>query len=263
MISEPALFTDGEAYERRMGRWSAVVGKSFLEWLALPKGLAWLDAGCGTGAFTEVIMANAAPSAVTGIDPSLDQIAYAKTRPGTAAASYHVGDAQALPFDANAFNAAVMALVIAFVPEPARAVSEMRRVVRPGGTVAAYMWDLPGGGLPFNPIYGAMKSMNLAPPMPPSMDASRREIMKQLWRDAGLEAVETEVFRIPVTFTSFDEFWTSNTLPVGPLGKYIETLDAETKQDLRLRLEQRLTRGPSGSITYEAFANAVKGRVNA
>jgi ubiquinone/menaquinone biosynthesis C-methylase UbiE len=228
----------------------------------VPQGLAWLDAGCGTGAFTEVVMTSASPSSVTGIDPSPDQIAYAKTRPGTASASYHVGDAQALPFDANAFDVAVMALVIAFVPEPARAVAEMRRVVKQGGTVAAYMWDLPGGGLPFNPIYGAMKSMNLSPPMPPSMDASRREVMEQLWRDAGLEAIETEVFRIPVTFTSFEEFWISNTLPVGPLGKYIETLDAAIKQDLRTRLEQRLKRGPSGSSTYEAFANAVKGRVS-
>jgi ubiquinone/menaquinone biosynthesis C-methylase UbiE len=263
MSSEPALFTDGEAYERRMGRWSGMVGRDFLSWLALPKGLAWLDAGCGTGAFTEVIMAGASPAAVTGIDPSPDQIAYAKTRPGTASASYHVGDAQALPFAAGVFDVAVMALAIAFVPEPARAVAEMCRVVRPNGTVAAYMWDLPGGGLPYNPIYGAMKSMTLSPPMPPSMDASRRETMEQLWHDAGLEAVETEVFRIPVTFASFDEFWTSNTLPVGPLGKYIETLDAATKQDLRSRLEQRLTRGPSGSIAYEAFANAVKGRVSA
>jgi ubiquinone/menaquinone biosynthesis C-methylase UbiE len=262
MSSDPALFTDGEAYERRMGRWSAMVGKDFVDWLAQPKGLAWLDAGCGTGAFTEVIMANAGPSAVTGIDPSPDQITYAKSRPGTASASYHVGDAQALLFDANAFDVAAMALVIAFVPEPARAVAEMRRVVKPGGTVAAYMWDLPGGGLPFYPIYGAMKSMNLTAPMPPSMDALRREVMEQLWRDAGLEAIETEVFRIPVTFTSFDEFWTANTLPVGPLGKYIETLDADTKQDLQTRLEQRLTRGPSGSIAYEAFANAVRGRVS-
>jgi ubiquinone/menaquinone biosynthesis C-methylase UbiE len=263
MSSAPELFTDGEAYERRMGRWSTIVGKSFLDWLALPTGLSWLDAGCGTGAFTEVIMAEASPAAVTGIDPSTEQIAYAKTRPGTAGASYHTGDAQALPFDAKSFDVAVMALVIAFVPEPARGVAEMRRVVRPRGTVAAYMWDLPGGGLPFDPFYGAMKAMNLNPPMPPSSDASRREIMEQLWHDAGLETVETEVFRIPVTFTSFDEFWTSTTLPVGPLGKYIETLNTATKRDLRTRLEQRLTSGKSGTITYEAFANAVKGRVGA
>lgn len=256
-----SLFTDGAAYEQRMGRWSRMVGRPFIRWLGVPEGLSWLDAGCGNGAFTEEIVAHARPSTVTGIDPSEDQIAYARTRPGTESAEFRLGDAQQLPFADARFDVAAMALVIAFIPDPARAVAELRRVVKPGGWVATYMWDLLGGGLPINPMYGAFKSMDLTPPLPPSAEASRREALEALWRNAGLEQVTTEVFRIPISFASFDEFWESNTLPVGPLGKFIEKLPPAAKDELRDRLRARLPAASGGSIAYESFANAVKGRV--
>lgn len=76
------LFTDGEAYERLMGRWSRLIGRGFLEWLDVPKGLRWLDVGCGNGAFTEEIVARCVPATVMAIDPSAEQLAYARTRPG-------------------------------------------------------------------------------------------------------------------------------------------------------------------------------------
>ena len=137
------LFDDGQAYERLMGRWSRLVGEQFLDWLDLPKGLRWLDAGCGNGAFTETLIERCAPSTVAAIDPSEGQLAYARTRPGTTMAQFHVGDAQALPFDDDSFDAATMALVMAFLPDAAKAVAELARVVRPGGWVATYMWDIP------------------------------------------------------------------------------------------------------------------------
>jgi SAM-dependent methyltransferase len=262
MSSEQTSFTDGEAYERRMGRWSRMVGGPFLTWLDVPKGLRWLDAGCGNGAFTEEIIAHCAPAAVTGIDPAEAQISYARARPGTKQADYQLGDAQDLPSDDGSFDVAVMALAISFIPDPAKAVAEMARVVRSGGSVATYMWDLPGGGLPFNPLYGALKSMGLAPPLPPSADASRRETLRDLWVNAGLQSVETEVFRIPVTFANFGDFWESNALPVGPLGKFIQSLAPAAKDELRQRLHDRLPVSPDGRIAYESFANAVKGRIS-
>ena len=151
------LFTDGKAYERRMGRWSRVVGEAFLDWLAVPKGLRWLDVGCGNGAFTEVLIARCAPAAVSAIDPSECQLSYARTRPEAKLAEFRVGDAQALPYPDRCFDAAAMALVISFVPDPIKAVAEMMRVVRPGGWVAAYMWDLPGGGIPVEPMFRALR----------------------------------------------------------------------------------------------------------
>src|SRR5699024_9125585 len=98
--------------------------------------------------------------------------AYARARPALREAHFRPGDAMALPFDADAFDAAVMPLVIFFVPEPAKGVAEMARVVRPGGAVAAYAWDLPGGGFPYDALWSEIESLGAAVPKPPSPDAS-------------------------------------------------------------------------------------------
>ena len=146
-------------YERLMGRWSRMVAEAFLEWIEAPKNVRWLDVGCGNGAFTEEVIARCAPAAVIAVDPSEDQLAYARTRTAASMADFRTGDAQTLPFADNSFDVAAMALVISFLPDPGRAVAEMARVVRPGGSVAAYMWDVPGGGVPVHPIYLALESM--------------------------------------------------------------------------------------------------------
>src|SRR5215469_13707834 len=122
------LFTDGEAYERLMGRWSRKVGKLFLDWLDAPKSLSWLDVGCGNGAFTEEIIARCAPAKVTAVDPSEGQLGYAQTRPGAKLAEFRVADAQSLPFENRDFDVVAMALAISFIPDPAKAVAEMVRV---------------------------------------------------------------------------------------------------------------------------------------
>jgi ubiquinone/menaquinone biosynthesis C-methylase UbiE len=117
MNDAATLFADGAAYERRMGRWSRLVGEIFLDWLAAPAGLRWLDVGCGNGAFTEVLIARCAPAAVTAVDPSEGQLSYARARGGAGLVEFRVGDAQALPYADCSFDAAAMALAISF---PAR-----------------------------------------------------------------------------------------------------------------------------------------------
>lgn len=257
------LFTDGEAYERLMGRWSRIVGEAFLDWLNAPKNLRWLDVGCGNGAFTEELIARCAPAAVTAIDPSDDQLAYARARPGVKMADFRVGDAQNLPFADSTFDVAAMALVISFLPDPGRAAAEMARVVRPGGWVAAYMWDNPGGGTPVHPIYLALESMGMTSVRPPNPAASGRDAMQGLWENAGLESVETRVIRIPTVYSDFDDFWDSNLVPIGPQGKIIAGMSASAREELRTRLRDRLPVSPDGRIVYESFANAVKGRAPA
>lgn len=253
------LFTDGEAYERVMGRWSRRAGTAFLDWLRAAPGLRWLDAGCGNGAFTEDIVARTAPAAVTGIDPSEQQLDYARTR-GLTGATFLNADAQALPFDDSVFDVATMALVIAFVPDPARAVAEMTRVVRRGGLVASYMWDVPGGGLPSVHVANAMKQMGVLPSLPPNADASRAESMVALWTGAGLGAVETRPLRVTISYSGFEDYWETHSLRVGPSGQAIAPLDAAQKDELRARLRERLPIAPDGNIAFEAVANAVKGR---
>jgi SAM-dependent methyltransferase len=263
-MSEPdKLFTDGKVYERLMGRWSRLVAEAFLDWLNAPKNLRWLDVGCGNGAFTEELITRCAPAAVTAIDPSDDQLAYARTRPGVKATDFRVGDAQNLHFADNSFDVAAMALVISFLPNPGRAVAEMERVVRPDGWVAAYMWDSLGGGTLVHPIYLAMESMGMTSVRSPNPAASGRDAMQGLWKNAGLESVETRVIRISTVYSDFDDFWDSNTVPIGPQGKIIAGMSASAREELRTRLRDHLPVSSDGRVLYESFANSVKGRVTA
>jgi SAM-dependent methyltransferase len=261
MNDAPNLFSDGKAYEQMMGRWSQVAGKTFLDWLGLPKGLSWLDVGCGNGAFTETLIAQSAPAAVTGVDPSEGQLAYARTRPGTKLAQFRVAGAQALPFDDKTFDAAVMPLVISFVPDPVQAVAEMKRVVKPGGWLGAYMWDVPGGGLPLEPVQAALRELGAVGGYPPGYLASTEAAMRDAWEANALQAIETRVIRIRVSYPDFDDFWTTNSVPVGPGGMAIAKLALAEKEKLKALLRERLPRASDGSISYEPFANAVKGRV--
>lgn len=259
MNDAATLFADGAAYEKRMGRWSRLVGEIFINWLAAPAGLRWLDVGCGNGAFTEVLMARCAPAAVSAVDPSEGQLKYARTRSGTALAEFRVGDAQALPYADCSFDMAAMALAISFIPDPLKAAHEMKRVVKPGGLVATYMWDLPGGGLPVAPMYRTLESLGIAVSLP-GTEVSRREGMATLWADAGLKFVETRVIRIPVTYANFDEFWESYKVPEGPAGLAIRKMSPAEIERLKVRLREYLPTAADGTISYEAFANAVKGR---
>src|SRR5215468_6024675 len=184
-------FEDGAAYERMMGNWSRRAGSIFLDWLAAASDLKWIDVGCGNGAFTELLVERCAPTLVNGIDPSEAQLDFARKRLAARQAKFDLGDAMALPFPADEFDGAIMALVIFFVPDPAKGVAEMARVVRPGGIVAAYAWDVLGGGFALEPIRIELRAMGLKPVDPPSVDASRLEAMRDLWTSAGLEAVET------------------------------------------------------------------------
>lgn len=263
MAETQIRFDDGAAYERSMGDWSRRAGTVFLDWLAAPSGLKWIDVGCGNGAFTELLIERCAPAEVHGIDPSEAQLAFARKRPLARLAKFDSGDAMALPFPAKIFDAATMALVIFFVPDPAKGVAEMVRVVRPGGKVAAYAWDILGGGFTLEPIRIELRAMGLKPLDPPSVEASRMETMRDLWTNAGLTAVETREIAVQRTFANFEEFWTI-TLAGSPSTR--PTLAAMSPADVELlktRVRARLPADGAGRVTYGARANAVKGHVPA
>jgi ubiquinone/menaquinone biosynthesis C-methylase UbiE len=258
-MAEPQIcFDDGLSYERYMGDWSRPVGSVFLDWLAAPSGLKWIDVGCGNGAFTELLVERCAPTLVNGIDPSEAQIDFARKRPAARRVKFDRGDAMALPFPADAFDAAIMALVIFFVPDPAKGVAEMARVVRPGGMVAAYAWDMLGGGFPLEPIRIEMRAMGLTVLSPPSSEASRIEVLRDLWTHAGLDEVETREITVRRTFPDFENFWTIS-LSAPSMRSVIATTAANDIELLKARVRARLPADAAGRITYSARANAVKG----
>ena len=244
-------FDDGESYERYMGDWSQRVGKPFLDWLAAPSGLKWIDVGCGNGAFTELLVERCAPIEVHGIDPSEAQLAFARSRPAARLAKFDRGDAMALPFPAQRFDAATMALVIFFVPDPRKGVAEMVRVVRPGGVVAAYAWDILGGGFTLEPLRSELRSMGVKPIDPPSVEASRIMAMQDLWTKAGLAAIETRQITVQRTFAHFEEFWSTTLSGAPSLRPTMASMSAADVELFKTRVRARLPADAAGRITYE------------
>ncbi|MGE0766927.1 MAG: class I SAM-dependent methyltransferase [Hyphomicrobiaceae bacterium] len=258
MAENAIRFEDGAHYEESMGVWSRLAGNTFLDWLAPQAGLRWIDIGCGNGAFTELLVDRCSPAEVQGIDPSEGQLAYARMRPAARLAKFQLGDAMALPFDAAAFDAAVMALVVVFVPEPDKSIDEMVRVVQPGGLIATYVWDMVDGGFPLDPILEEMRTMKIAFPRPAQVDMSRMEALVELWKRAGLRGVDTREIAVDRTFPEFETFWNMN-LKGSTVGPIISALSSSDALALKDRVRERLKVAGSGSFTYGSRANAIKG----
>lgn len=253
------VFDDGAAYELMMGRWSALVAGPFLDWLALPEGLAWLDDGCGNGSFTESLVLRQRPWSVVGVDPAPAQLAFARQRAGTAGVRFLQGDAQALPLPDASVDAAVMALVLFFLPDPPQGIRELVRVIRPGGTIAAYHWDIAGGGFPLQPVLDAVRAEGYKSPEPPSTWAATLEASEDLWRNAGLVDVRTQQFEVRRDFDSFEDFW--RTVHGSPrLGDLFATLSPAALQRLKERVREQLGVAGGVPLVLNARANAVKGR---
>ncbi len=259
-MSELYRFRDGAAYEQMMGVWSRLVGEIFIDWLAPLPGLDWIDIGCGNGVITEAILQRGNVASMRAIDPSEGQLAYARSRPGTQGAHFHNGNAMALPFADNSADIAIMALVLFFVPEPARGVAEMARVVRPGGTVAAYLWDFANGGFPFEPIMSELRAVGFTPALPPSVEVSRMEALQAQWQMAGLDAIETTSITVERRFADFETFWrmTAQASMLKPMLDQMSTPDLATLQQ---RVAARLSTSPDGSVAYRSRANAIKGLI--
>lgn len=152
-----------------------------------------------------------------------------------------------------------MALVIFFVSDPAKAVAEMVRVVRPGGLVASYAWDMLGGGFPQENILQAMRSMGINPARPPQMEASRVDALQSLWSEAGLKDVETCEITVYRTFTDFEDYWTIN-LKSPAVGAAVASLAPDVAEVLKRRVQASLATVGQGLIVCSARANAVRGQ---
>jgi SAM-dependent methyltransferase len=255
----------GSSYDQYMGRWSRKVAPRFLDWLGVPKGLDWLEIGCGTGALSAAILAQAAPASLVSVDPSADFLAQARANVADPRVTFQIGDAQALPMDDASRDVAVSALVLNFVPDKAKAFAEMRRVTRPGGTIAFYVWDYAGDGLEFlREFWNAAVALD-----PAAADLtedkrfpdSTRDGIADLARSGGLTSVEVAAIDVPTVFADFNDYWRPFTLGAGPAPGYCSTLAPEALQRLKERLDASLPRQADGAIHLQARAWAARASV--
>jgi SAM-dependent methyltransferase len=258
MSEQTIRFDDGAAYEELMGKWSRIAGDIFLDWVAPEPGLEWVDVGCGNGAFTELLVDRCAPKSIRGVDVSEGQLSYARTRHNAGIAEFRIGSAMALPYGDASADAVVMALVLFFVPGPQVGVAEMARVVRPGGLVTAYAWDIEGGGFPLEKMQSAMREVGMTPLRPPSVSAAGIDAMRGLWAGAGLEQIETRVIRVQRRFADFEEYWQA-CLHGGSTKQVMEKLPPSQAQAIKDSCRAKVgAAGPDG-LLVDAWANAVKG----
>jgi len=251
----------GDPYEQYVGRWSRRVAPQFLEWLGAAEELDWVDVGCGTGALTAAILAGCAPASVVGVDPADGFVAAARERLGDRA-RFLVGDAAGLPLPDASADAVVSALVLNFVPEPRAAIEEALRVARPGGTVAAYVWDYAGRMDLMRRFWDAAAALD---PSASGLDEggrfplARPDALATLFGAVGCAEVATTAIDIPTVFADFDDYWTPFLGGQGPAPAYAMSLEATAREALRARLEETLPREADGSIALMARAWAVRG----
>lgn len=256
------VWDDSGAYEAYCGRWSRLVAAAFVRWLDLPPNRAWLDFGCGTGALTHTILADARPRRVIGCDRSPGYVASARERTTDERAQFVVAQLPALPRIDGGFDVVVAGLVLNFLPVPMDGLTAMMARVRRGGTVAAYVWDYAEGMDLMRVFWDAVVGLDAAAR---TLDEGTRfplcrpEPLSQLFNAARLHHVTVESLEVPTVFQNFDDYWTPFLGGQGPAPGYAASLPPERRAELRETIRQRLRSGTDGRISLTARAWAVKG----
>ncbi|MFI8504618.1 class I SAM-dependent methyltransferase [Streptomyces sp. NPDC085524] len=252
----------GDSYERYMGRWSRLVAERFVAWLGCADGLRWLDVGCGTGALTGAVAARCRPRAVLGVDPSSGFVASARVG-APAVARFVVGDAASLPVPDEGCDVVGSGLVLNFLPAPGAALAEAVRVVRPGGLVAAYVWDYADGMEFLSRFWRAAVAVD---PSAVEQDETRRfpvcrpEPLRALWAEAGLVDVAVTPIDVDTVFGDFDDLWEPFLAGQGPAPGFVSGLDPVVRERLRETLRAAVPAREDGAIALTARAWAVRGR---
>jgi SAM-dependent methyltransferase len=255
-------FQDADAYDRLMGRWSRRLAPLLIGFGGLADAERVLDVGCGTGSLTFALPAFADLAGVTGIDATGPFVAAARARNADPRITFDLGDARALPYADASYDRAYSSLVLHFVPDPARAVAEMRRVVRPGGTVAAAVWDN-YGGQPFTRILWDIAGvLDPALERPYFRPLNGPGEMAEAWRGAGLEGVEETSLTIRMEFASFGDYWAPFETGEGPHGQYVAGLPDRARETLKRHVRRAYVGNrPEGPRSMACVAWACRGTV--
>lgn len=262
--SQDGLFSEADAYERFMGRWSRSLAPLLVRFGDVRDSHVVLDVGSGTGALAAAVAASAPSATIIGIDPAASYVAFAQSKRPSDRLSFEVGDARKMRFEDRAFDRTLSLLVINFIPDSQKALLEMKRVTRHGGLVAAAVWDYGEGMEMLRTFWDAAIALR---PDDGGKDERRMPLcgrgeLAALWRREGLENVVEEALTIETRFSSFDDYWIPFTLKQGPAGAYVAGLAPAEREALRLRLRQRLVgEGADHPFVLNARAWGVRGSV--
>ena len=245
-----------ESYDRYMGRFSSQLSGGIADLAGLRPGQRALDVGCGPGALTAELVARLGAEHVAAVDPSESFVAAVRVRhPGVAIAR---ATAEALPYDAATFDVTLAQLVVHFMADAVAGLAEMRRVTRPGGTVAASVWDYGGGRGPVSPFWDAVRPLDPGVHDESELAGAREGSLASLFAAAGLTAIETGTLEATVAYATFDDWWDQYTQGVGPGGAYVARLDPERRDAAREACRGAM---PEAPFTITAVAWACRGTV--
>ncbi|HTQ75125.1 MAG TPA: methyltransferase domain-containing protein [Burkholderiales bacterium] len=262
---EAKMFSRSAGYERYMGRWSRLLVPGYLDFAGVREGQHILDVGTGTGAVALAIETRTHKAEVVGIDPSEAFLAAARKDAASSRVRFEVGDAQALRFPDASFDQTLSLLVLNFVKDPSKAIAEMRRVTRPGGTVSSCVWDYNQG------MQMARFFWDEAVALDPSMAAKDQRNMKfarqgelgDAWRKAGLTGVKEDALVIDQHYSNFDDYWLPFLGGAGAAGAFVASLTPERRQEIESRLRKRMLGDrPDGPFTLKGRAWCVRGEVS-
>jgi ubiquinone/menaquinone biosynthesis C-methylase UbiE len=248
----------GDAYDRFMGRYSRGLAPLVVEFAGIEPGMNVLDVGCGPGALSERLAVRVDAEAVSAADPSEQFVAACTERvPG---ADVRRAEAEELPWQDDWFDAVLAQLVVNFMRDARAGVSEMRRVVQPGGVVCACTWDYGEGMQMLRAFWGAARTLDQdAPDEGRTMRYLSTDELEQLWREVGMDQVESDNLTVETGYSDFEDLWQPFTFGVGPAGSYYAALEPARREALRDRLFLDLG-SPAGPFTLRATASAVRGR---
>lgn len=257
-----AMFSNAQAYESYMGRWSRLVAQKFIAWIDIRPGRVWLDVGAGTGVLTQVILQGGSPAKVVGVDLSPEYIEFARERIRDERVEFKVGDAGSFDIESPPFDVSVAGLVLNFLPEPQQAVRKMAQAVRDGGTVTAYVWDYGGKMEMMRHFWDAASGIDSSAN---EMDASQRFLtctpdnLRALFQSVDLRAIEVVPIDIQAQFKDFDDYWLPFLGAQGSVSNFLRGLNDEKRTALRDALKNQLPITDDGGISLVARAWAVKG----
>lgn len=263
-------FANPGAYELWMGRWSARVANSFVEFARLPGTGRFLDVGCGTGALALAVLNGLTGATVVGVEPSKAYVDHCRDRIRDERVEFESGNAMALPFDEDTFDASLALLILQEIPDPPLAVREMRRVTRPGGRVATCQWDF-ADGLPMFTMFwdtvletvadDELRSLATRVTM---VDYPDPGALRQLWEDTGLVDVEVEALETTMDFTGFEDYWTPYTSGVTATSSVAGNISDDKRRALKENLKRKLLGDDQDrQFSLPARAWAVRGTVPA